>query len=97
VLYKIALVLIVLLNIERKNENFFQVRLNFEKAIFTVGNIQKLYFYYEVKSAMDKLGELIDHRNHKLDNLNDQNSKLLWVTIERVSKIAEWFPPNSCS
>jgi hypothetical protein len=76
VLYKIALVLIVLLNIERKNENFFQVRLNFEKAIFTDGNIQKLYFYYEVKFAMDKLGELIDHRNHKLDNLDDQNSKL---------------------
>jgi hypothetical protein len=79
VLYKIALVLIVLLNIERKNGNFFQVRINFEKAIFTDGNIQKLYFYYEVKSAMDKLGELIDDSNHKLDNLNDQNSKLPWT------------------
>ena len=33
VLYKLALVLVTLLNIERKNPNYFQVRLSFEKAI----------------------------------------------------------------
>jgi len=79
VLYKIALVTIVLLNNERKNANFLQVRLNFEKAVFTNGNIQKLYFYYEVKSAMDKLGELIDTSNQKLENFVDQNNKMPWT------------------
>ena len=77
--YKIALVLIALLNIERKTPNYFQVRLIFEKAVFTDGNIQKLDFYYAVKSAMDKLSELIDTSNHKLENLNDQNNKMPWT------------------
>lgn len=79
VLYKIALVLIALLNMESKDQKFFQVRLIFEKAVFIDGNIQKLYFYHHVKSAMDKLGELLDTGNHKLDNLKDQNEKMGWA------------------
>jgi len=90
VLYKIALVLIALLNIERKNPNYFQVRLTLEKAIFTDGNIQKLYFYYQVKSAMDKLGELLDASNSNIDNLKDQNEKMPWtMTCLRQAKVLE--------
>jgi hypothetical protein len=88
VLYKIALVLIALLIIERRNPNYFKVRLFFEKAIFTEGNIQKLYFYHQVKSAMDKLGELLDTSYSKLDNLKDQNDKMPWtMTCLRAAKI----------
>jgi hypothetical protein len=88
VLYKIALVLIALLNIERINPNYYQVRLTFEKAIFTEGNIQKLYFYHQVKSAMDKLGELLDTSNSKIDNLKDQNEKMPWtMTCLRAAKV----------
>jgi hypothetical protein len=76
VLYKIALVLIALLNAENKNPDYLQVHLIFEKAVFTYGNIQKLYFYYQVKSAVDKIGELIDTNNYKLDSLEDQNRKI---------------------
>ncbi len=88
VLYKIALILIALLNIERKNPNYCQVRLIFEKAVFTDDNIQKLYFYHQVKSAMDKLGELLDTSNSKLDNLKDQNDKIPWTMATlRVAKV----------
>jgi len=90
VLYKIALVLIALLNIERGNPNYFQVRLTFEKAIFTDGNIQKLYFYHQVKSAMDKLRELLDTGNSNIDNLKDQNEKMPWtMTCLRAAKVLE--------
>jgi hypothetical protein len=79
-LYKIALVLTALLNIERKNPNYYQVQLIFEKAVFTDGNVQKLYFYHQVKSAMDKLGKLIDLPIYsKIDNLKDQNEKMPWT------------------
>jgi hypothetical protein len=79
VLYKIALVLLALLNVESKKQNYLQVRLAFEKAIFTDGNIQKLYFYNQVKAAMDKLGELLNTSNSMLDNLKDQNEKMPWT------------------
>jgi|WetSurMetagenome_2_1015567.scaffolds.fasta_scaffold456228_2 hypothetical protein len=49
VLYKIALILIALLNIEKKNHNYLQVRLIFEKAIFMDNNIKKLYFHNQIK------------------------------------------------
>ena len=88
VLYKKALVLIALLNLERRNLNYFQVRLTFEKAIFMVNNIQKLYSHHQVKSAMDKLLELLDTSNSKLDNLKDQNEKMPWtMTCLREAKI----------
>lgn len=90
ILFKIALVLFALLNMEAKNQEFFQVRLIFEKAVFTDGNIQKLYFYHHVKSAMDKLGELLDTSNVKLDNLKGQNEKLPWtMTCLRAAKVLE--------
>jgi hypothetical protein len=90
VLYKIALVLIALLNIERENLNYCQVRLTFEKAIFTEGNIQKRYFYHHVKAAMDKLLELLDPNNSKLDNLKDQNEKMPWtMACLRAAKVLE--------
>jgi len=79
VLYKIATVLLALLNAEQKNPTYYEVRLIFEKAIFTDGNIQKLHFYREVKLAMNKLGELIDATNYKLGTLDDQNSKIPWT------------------
>lgn len=90
ILYKIALVLLALLNMEGKNQKFFQVRLLFEKAVFTDGNIQKLYFYHHVKSAMDKLGELLDTSNVNLDNLKDQNENLPWtMTCLRAAGVLE--------
>jgi len=90
VLYKVALVLLALLNMERKNQKFLQVRLTFEKAVFTYGNIQKLYFYHHVKSAMDKLGELLDTSNCTLDNLKDQIEKMPWtMTCLRAAKVLE--------
>ena len=79
VAYKIAIVLLALLNVERKNRKFLQVRLKFENSVFMDGNIQKRDFYAAVKTAMDKLGELIDPSNYKLDSLADQNSKLPWT------------------
>jgi hypothetical protein len=79
VLYKIATVLLALLNAEQKNPNYCEVRLIFEKAIFTDGNIQKLFFYHEVKSAINKLGELIDATNYKFKDLDDQNNKIPWT------------------
>lgn len=78
-LYKIAIIIIALLNNEQEDIGFFQVRLEFERAVFTDGNIQKLYFYYDVKSAMDKLGELIDLKNKDLDNVCDQNKRIPWT------------------
>ena len=51
VLYKIATVLLALMNVEQKNPNYLEVRLIFEKAIFTDGNVHKLYFYHEIKAA----------------------------------------------
>lgn len=79
-LYKIAIVLIALLNVERRNPNYLHVRSIFEKAIFTDGNVQKLYFYDQVKSAMDKLGELLNiNNNSNLDNLREQNEKMPWT------------------
>jgi len=90
VLYKIALVLIALLNIEGKKQNYFQVRLIFEKAVFMDGNIPKVYFYHQVKSAMDKLGELLDTSNSKIDNLKDQNDKMPWtMACLRAAKVLE--------
>lgn len=90
VLYKIALVLIALLNMERKNPSYYQVRLLFEKTIFTEGNIKKLYFYHQVKSAIDKLLELLDTNNSKLDNLKDQNEKMPWtMACLRATKVLE--------
>jgi hypothetical protein len=90
VLFKIALVLIALLKMESKNSNYFHVRSAFEKAIFTDGNIQKLYFYHQVKSAMDKLGELLDTNNSKIDNLKDQNEKMPWtMKCLREAKVLE--------
>ena len=90
ILYKIAMVLMALLNVERKNPNYFQVRLLFEKAIFTDGNVQKLYYYHHVKSAMDKLGELLDTSNYNIDNLEDQNKNMPWtMTCLRAAKILE--------
>ncbi|MCX5842248.1 MAG: hypothetical protein NT022_00600 [Deltaproteobacteria bacterium] len=90
VLYKIAIVLMALLNIEGKSQKFLQVRLLFEKAVFTDGNIQKLYFYHHVKSAMDKLGELLETSNVNLDNLKDQNEKLPWtMTCLRAAGVLE--------
>jgi hypothetical protein len=90
ILYKMALVLIALLNIEPKNPDYYQVRLIFEKAIFTEGNIQKLYFYQQVKSAVDKLGELLDTSNSKIDNLKDQNEKIPWTMAAlRAAKVLE--------
>lgn len=68
VLYKLAIVLLALLNVEKHNKKFEQVRIHFEKNIFTDGNVQKLSFYYNVKSAMDKLGELIECRSYNTDN-----------------------------
>ncbi len=79
ILYKIALVLLALLNIEEKNKGFLPVRLLFEKAVFTDGNIEKRSFYHHVKTAMDNLGELLDTNNTNLDNLDDQNQKLPWT------------------
>lgn len=79
ILYKIAIIITALLNNELEDIGFSQVRLEFEKAVFTEGNIQKLYFYYDVKSAMDKLGELIDPKNKDLDNVSDQNNKIPWT------------------
>ena len=78
-LYKIAIIIIALLNNEQEDTGFSQVRLEFEKAVFTDGNIQKLYFYNDVKSAMDKLGELIDPKNKDLNNLCDQNKRIPWT------------------
>jgi hypothetical protein len=90
VLYKLALVLIALLNIERINPNYYQVRLIFGKAIFTEYIIQKLYFYHQVKSAMDKLGELLYTSNSKLDNLKNQNEKIPWTMAAlRAAKVLE--------
>jgi uncharacterized membrane protein len=66
------------------------VRLAFEKAVFIDKDIQKLYFYHHVKSAMDKLGELLDTSNGKLDNLKDQNEKMPWtMTFLRAAKVLE--------
>jgi hypothetical protein len=78
-LYKIAMIIIALLNNELEDIGFLQVRLEFEKAVFTDGNIQKLFFYNDVKSAMDKLGELIDPQNKDLNNLCDQNKRIPWT------------------
>jgi len=90
VLFKVALVLLALLNLEKKIPNYFQVRLAFEKAIFTDGNIQKLYFYDQVKSAMDKLMELLDTNNSEIDNLKDQNEKMPWtMKCLRAAKVLE--------
>lgn len=68
-----------MLNAEQKNPNYLEVRIIFERAIFTDGNIHKLYFYHEVKSAIKKLGELIDATNYKLETLDDQNQKIPWT------------------
>jgi len=90
VLFKIALVSIALLQVERENPNYLQVRLAFEKAIFTDANIHKLYFYHQVKSAMGKLGELLDTSNSNIDNLKDQNEKMPWtMTCLRAAKVLE--------
>lgn len=90
VLYKLALVLIALLNIESNNQDYYQVWLIFEKAIYIEGNINKLYFYHQVKSAMDKLGELLDTSNSNLDNLKDQNEKIPWTMAAlRAAKVLE--------
>jgi len=48
VAYKIAIVLLALLNVERKNRKFLQVRLKFEDSVFMDGNIQKRDFYVTV-------------------------------------------------
>lgn len=79
ILFKLAVVIMALLKNEQDDIGFYQVRLEFEKAIFSDGNVQKLYFYYEVKSAMDKIGELINPKNKGLDNLRDQNNKMPWT------------------
>lgn len=89
-LYKLALVIIALLNAEQENENFLNVRLCFEKHIFREGNIEKLGFYYDVKAAMDKLGELIDSHNYPIDTLVEQNKKLSWImTCLRDARVIE--------
>jgi len=79
ILYKIAVVILALLNAESKNQNFLSVRIFFEKSVFTDGNIQKLYFYQQVKSAMNKLSELIVPNNFKSDKLHDQNNCMPWT------------------
>lgn len=79
ILYKIAVVILALLNVESKNQNFLPARILFEKSVFTDGNVQKLHFYQQVKSAMDKLGELICTDNFKSDKLIDQNNKMPWT------------------
>jgi hypothetical protein len=79
VLYKIAIVLIALLNIEGKSQKLLEIRPLFERAVFTDGNVQKLSFYHQVKSTMDKLGEILDTSYVNLDNLRDQNEKLPWT------------------
>lgn len=90
-LYKTALVLIALLNIERKKPNYYQVRLIFEKAIFTEAlNVDTLEIYHQVKSAMDKLGELLNTSNSNIDNLKDQNEKMPWtMACLRAAKVLE--------
>ena len=95
ILYNIALVLIALLNIERKKPNYYQVRLIFEKAIFTDGNIP----YHQVKSVMDKLGEIVDlPSNSKIDNLKEQNEKMpRTMTCLREAKILKNDQAIMCS
>lgn len=78
-LYKIALVLIALLNVESKNIIYYQVRICFEKLVFRDGNVEKLGFYYDVKSAMEKLGELLDNRDDNFYNLKEQINKIPWT------------------
>jgi hypothetical protein len=79
ILYKIAMIIIALLNNELEDIGFSQVRLEFEKVVFSDLNIQNLNFYHEVKSAMDKLGELIDPKNKDLNNVCNQNKKIPWT------------------
>jgi hypothetical protein len=78
-LYKIALVLTGLLNVERENKDYLHVRICFEKLVFRYGNVEKLGFYYNVKYAMDKLGELLDVRDEKFYNLEVQNKNIPWT------------------
>ena len=94
ILYNIALVLIALLNIERKKPNYYQVRLIFEKAIFTDGNIP----YHQVKSVMDKLGIVDLPSNSKIDNLKEQNEKMpRTMTCLREAKILKNDQAIMCS
>jgi hypothetical protein len=77
--YKVAIVIISLLNHENNDFGFFPARIEFEKLVFSDGNIQKLYYYKEVKIVMDKLGELIDTKIKNLISIEDQNHKIPWV------------------
>ena len=77
--YKIAIVIISLLNHENSDIGFFPARIEFEKLVFSDGNIQKLYYFNEVKKVMDKLGELIDTKNKDIASIEDQNNKMPWV------------------
>jgi len=77
--YKIAIVLLALLQVEKKNKNFHYVRRTFERAVYYDGNIKKQYFYDQIKIVMKKLLELLDISNYKIDKLEEQNEKMPWT------------------
>lgn len=64
VLYKLALVLLALLNIEEKNPDFKYVREHFEKLIFSRDIVEGMPFFLQVKTAMNKLGDLLKFRDN---------------------------------
>jgi hypothetical protein len=89
-LYKIALVLLALLNIENVTPAYHQVRSLFEKAVFMNDNTPKLPSYHQVKSAMINLKKLLDTSNRHIDNLRDQNEKIPWISRwVRKAKVLE--------